>query len=114
MIDLSNAMVESISTRQDGSLKIVLGTQELSDGEMKALFSSYAKSRAEERGSLVEVRIDEKLSDQPKSLAQRLRAVLYVYWEQQMKEKYKSFENFYHVALEGIIGQYKEKLEPEE
>jgi hypothetical protein len=45
-----------------------------------------------------------------KSLSKQLRSVLYIYWDQQLRHKYNSFESFYQVAMEVNINKVKEKL----
>lgn len=110
MIDLANAAIEQISTRQDGSLKIVLGTQELSPEEMAKLFDAFGKFRGGEEGALESVKLNEQNAEGIKTPAQRLRSVLFVLWKQQ-GQKYRTFDAFYSTYLESIIDQIKEKLE---
>ena len=111
-LDLSGALVESISTRSDGSLKIVLGTQELGDDEMKALFAAYAKKKIENSDALVGVTIDEPENGETKSMSQRLRGVLYKIYEGQLEayRKRYPFEVFYRGKMERIIEQLKEQI----
>lgn len=45
-----------------------------------------------------------------KSPSQRLRYVLYVYWEQ--KEIKEDFQDFYEAAIERVIDKVKAKLKP--
>ena len=46
--------------------------------------------------------------DEKKSMGQRLRACLYVLWEQ--KGKVGTFEEYYRARMENIINSVKEKL----
>lgn len=48
-------------------------------------------------------------SDTGKPPSQRLRAVLYLNW-QQKNEGYDTFENYYLVKMEKLINHYKDKL----
>jgi membrane carboxypeptidase/penicillin-binding protein PbpC len=109
MINLSNALIEQISTRQDGSLKIVLGTQELSPDEMQKLFTAFGKFRGEEEDALESVKLNEQNSEGIKTPSSRLRAVLFVLFKQQ--SKYKSFDAYYAQIMETIIEQFKERIE---
>lgn len=75
------------------------------------------------RPLLVEVKLDgsdatpetkkEIAKPKVKSPSQRLRAVLWLLWEQQYKHKYPDFENYYLVSIEKLIDAIKTKLEEE-
>jgi hypothetical protein len=111
------AVVEGISTRSDGSFKIVIGTQEIDRSQVADLFSLTNKfckvlitdtniSSIEEK--LIE---NEKLQGgkKAKTPAQKLRNVLFRVHEQQGLTQ--EFEQFYNNEMERITDQYKETLE---
>ena len=111
------AVVEGISSRSDGSFKIVIGTQEIDKNQVADLFSLTNKftkilitdgniSPIEE--SLVEAT---KMSGgkKAKTPAQRLRSVMFRIHEQQGINQ--EFEQFYSAEMERLIEQYKEMLE---
>lgn len=111
------AVVEGISTRSDGSFKVVIGTQEIDKNQVADLFSLTNKftkilitdgniSPLEE--SLIE---QTKMSGgkKAKTPAQRLRSVLFRLHEQQGISQ--DFEQFYAGEMERVIEQYKSMLE---
>ena len=106
------ALVDSLSTKKDGSIKIVLETQELQGAEVGELL--------EYRQKIVYVTLTETAVDsvnvpdeivetgrKPQSL--RLRNVLYRLWEQQGSKG--NSEDFYNRSMERLIDLYKEKLD---
>jgi hypothetical protein len=108
------SQVQKIETRTDGSIKLILETQELSGIDMAALFDyrnaiGYVTFTP---NSVDQVSVPEtNASYDGKSPGQRLRAVLYILWEQTAKDKYDTFEQFYQINMERIINQIKERLE---
>ncbi len=55
-------------------------------------------------------KLESEYQDTGKSKAQRLRAVLYRYFEQEPKG-YEVFDDFYNHYMEKLINHYKNKLE---
>ena len=111
--------VETIATRHDGSVKIVMGTYELNTQSSVKLFD-LRKSEAlmylssdnisqEELDALDGFKLDSEKTD-GKTPSQRLRAVLFVYWKQH-KQKEIEFDIFYVRYMNRLIDQIKEKLE---
>ena len=114
------ATIEGISTRMDNTLKIIIGTQEIDKNQVAELFELRNKfikillsnsniSEAEEK-----IIDEEKLKDgrKIKTKSQRLRAVLYVSWQQKFQATDTlSFEDFYKGQMEGIIQRIKDTLE---
>ena len=103
--------ITSISARRDGSIRFSAETPELSKDE-KAIFFELqgvvcetAMQPTEDK--LPDIEVDKELNQ--KTPGQRLRAVLYVLWEQ--KGKQTEFETFYKEKMEKIIEQIKQKLE---
>jgi hypothetical protein len=100
-MNLKNAIVDSIRTNKDGSVKITLVTRELSPEQMAELFISVNKE-------VLSIDIPEDTTD-TKTNSQRLRAVLYKNWELQ-KDRFDSFALYYDHTMEKIIDHYKSKL----
>ena len=116
---LISCIVESVQTRRDNTLKIVLGAQELSPskgaellGLMNKLTAVYLSPKETiSNAELSQVdQIDVELNG--KTPSQRLRNVLYIAW-QQSPEGYKEFAPYYQWRMEKIIEFYKSKLEPQ-
>lgn len=113
--------VETIATRHDGSVKIVMGTYELNTQSAVKLFD-LRKSEAlmylssdnisqEELDALDGFKLDAEKTD-GKTPSQRLRAVLYVYWKQH-KQKDIEFDIFYLKYMNRTIDRIKDKLDEE-
>lgn len=109
--------IESVSTRKDNTLKIVIGTQELEAKQKAELMDLHNKI-----GWFLfkesEIGIEDIPEERPefsdrKSDSQRLRNVLYVYWqkaEQNGKIK-KTFEEFKREWYEKKIEQIKQSID---
>lgn len=112
------ATIEAISSRADGTWAIRVGTQELDKEDGSALMElnrklgwfMFKEDVFEEADllNIPEVKPEFKTDKTP---SQRLRAVLYVLWEQKYKKSEPTFENFYRKQTEKIINWVKEKLE---
>src|SRR5688572_4669353 len=91
------AMVESINTRKDKSVKLIFGTQELSPVEagqlfqyMNQLVSVYICPASIDNREIEQIdKIEPELNN--RSQSQRIRAVLYLL-HQQNTEGFKSFD----------------------
>ncbi len=114
-----NAQVETIQSRKDNTLKIVLGTQELTEGGklfplQNRLCIVGISPNEELTPEDIELLESSKLGidDIPgsKSQSQRLRNVLFVYW-QQNDGGYSDFNLFYQNRMDKIIESIKAKLE---
>jgi len=46
----------------------------------------------------------------PKTPSTRLRAVIYLYWEQNLKDKYIKFDDYYKMVIESFIVRIKKRL----
>ena len=118
--------VETIATRADGSIKVVVGSQELSSETMTRLFDlrrkvGYVlistKEISQEQIDAVETSTA-NMEFSEKTPSQRLRGVLYIMWEKlQPKEndqgvdKFVDFDLFYKRKLNEIINHYKKQLD---
>lgn len=110
------ALLDSISTRKDRSLKIILSTQEMNESDMAELFSYRDKLGYTTFTPAPETHID--VPDAPvdsgkKSQAQRIRNVIYVLWEQSYKAQYPDEDVFYIWYTNRIIDDIKSKLKDE-
>jgi hypothetical protein len=110
------AIVENVSTRRDGTLKLTLGTQEMSQGKAGELFTMQNKTIAvylsvkDSIPQSVMDQVDAVDCDMPgKTKSQRQRAVLFRIWELQ-KEGHKTFESFYAHKMEEHISNLKSVL----
>ena len=102
-MNLRNAIIDKLSTMKDWSLKITLVTRELPPMELAEILTNLNKE-------VVSIDIPEETGDN-KTPSQRLRNVLYVLWEQQNKDNFKTFTLYYNHVLEQLIGLYKDKLD---
>lgn len=119
MIDglLLAAQVEGVQTRRDGTLKITLGCQEMSQSKAGELLTMQNKvcavyiSQKETISQAVMDMVDQADVDLPgKTKSQRQRAVLYRIWELQ-KDGHKTFESYYAAKMEAHITDLKSVLE---
>ena len=111
------AIVENVSTRRDGTLKITFGCQEMSSGKSGELVSMQNKvvalyiSSKETIPQSVLDQVDQADIDLPgKTKSQRQRNVLYRIWELE-KQGHKTFESFYAAKMEENIRALKDTLE---
>lgn len=100
-INLNNAIIEKLSTMADHSIQLKISLPELSPEAMTNIFQVLNKE-------VVEIEFDADVEE--KSPSKRLRAVLYIFWEQQYKGAYPEFEVFYRSKMEDIINRIKDKL----
>lgn len=110
------SIVENVSTRRDGTIKLTLGTQEISQGKAGELFTMQNKivalyiSPKDSIPQKVMDMVDQADVDLPgKTKSQRQRAVLYRIWELD-KEGHKTFESYYAAKMEAHINELKEHL----
>lgn len=111
------AILENVSTRRDGTIKLTIGCQELSSSKSGELISMQNKLMAvylsikETIPQHILDTVDQIDIDVPgKSKSQRLRAVLFRIWELE-KEGHKTFESYYAYKMEQYISQVKEHLD---
>jgi hypothetical protein len=111
------AIVENVSTRRDGTLKITLGCNEMSSSKSGELVSMQNKiiavyiSPKETIPQSVLDMVDQADVDLPgKTKSQRQRAVLFRIWEMD-KEGHKTFESYYSAKMESHISELKQHLE---
>lgn len=112
-------LLENISTRADGSVKLTFGTQEIESkeaGELFQLRGKYSKillsdtnvSTAEEEA------VDQTyIQSGKKSKSNRLRATMFVVWNKSNFKNIIPFEQYYNDEMEKLITDYKSKIEPD-
>lgn len=108
--------VENIASRRDGTIKVVLGTQELSQskaGELFGLQNRVACVYISPKESIPQnelKQVDQLEPDLPgKSPSARMRNVLFILWKQDQKG-FKEFDPFYRSEMEAIIGELKNNI----
>ena len=111
------SIVDGISTLKDGSLKVTLSTQEVSNDTAASLFAFRNKFCKVLISDSNITTLESELVDntqiaagkKPKSESQRLRAVLFRVHENSNSEL--DFELFYKTEMNKIIEHYKSKLD---
>ena len=111
------SQVEAIASRKDKTIKLTLGTQELSPNQAAELFNlnqqfcyvaikpePFMKEETDLIGSL---KAD---LDNAKTPSQRLRGILYLNYQQDNKG-YNDFATYYIAEIERICEHYKNKLD---
>ena len=108
------ATITNISTKADRTIKIVAETQELSPEQNAILFSLHLKCGwllfKENAIQIEDVPKEQAVKEtkETKTPAQRLRAVLFIYWKQKINNG--DFDSFYKGWMEMKIGEIKKQL----
>jgi hypothetical protein len=107
------SQLTKLETRVDGSIKVILETQELNGQDMADLFAyrgqlGYTTFTPNPETAIVVP--DIRVEHNSKSQSQRMKDVLYVMWTQSGK-KIDTFTQYYEIQMERIINQLKDKLE---
>lgn len=112
------AQLEGVATRKDKTLKLTFGTHELGEGEGGKLLSlnnsfCFLAIKPEtftptEKELMEQIKAD-MLTNTAKSPSQRLRAVIFLNW-QQNNEGYEKFDSYYTHKMEAFIDHLKKKL----
>jgi len=108
------AVVQAVQTLVDGGSKLSVVTRELPPDEMTKVFTLkgkegwmvFSESEVEEIDIPEEPVVEFKGDKTP---AQRLRGVLYRYWESKTSQS-TPFEMYYKTCMEKYIDSIKEKL----
>lgn len=122
MNSVFSATVEKIETRRDGTVKVSLGTQILTEDSERTLFSLRRAGEGVKcllSSDHITSEQAEVISETPlelpkgKSQSQRLRAVMFRYWEAKYGPVKDSapFKNFYEDKIESFIEHYKSLLD---
>ncbi len=107
------ALVSKVATMADGSIKLTVETPELPPTEMATLFELRQAQGwflfSENTLSDVDIPTEQAGVGDGKTPSQRLRAVLYVLWEQQGRKG--DFEHYYRIAMEREINKVKDRID---
>ncbi|MBL7685942.1 MAG: hypothetical protein JNK65_07920 [Deltaproteobacteria bacterium] len=109
------AILDSVSTRKDRSIKLIFETREVTQEQFTSLFEMRDSegvlvfSSEKIAAQLAPPDLPKKLFAEQKSPSQRLRAVIYLLWKQSASTE--NFENYYNHIIERYIDAIKEKLE---
>jgi hypothetical protein len=108
--------IEGLSTRKDKTIRLTIGTQELSPAKAAEILSlnqtfAYMAIKPEpfmkeETDLLASIKTD---MDNLKTPAQRMRGVLYRIYEVN-QDGYNSFAEYYNFRMEQIIERLKKEL----
>ena len=112
-IDLHNCGIGTVSSREDGSVKLSIVTAELRPSEAGLLMQYHGKAarvliapHGDTAGAVVQVATERG----QKTPSQRLHAVLFLLFKQSGGEG--DFETFYRREMEKYIDHVKAKLNP--
>jgi hypothetical protein len=101
-----------INPRVDGSMSLGFSTGEL-DSQHKLVFldlqNKCCKMLLEPKDSEQEIPVEVRSEAEPKTPSQRLRACLWVLWDQQGKKG--NFNDFYASQIDRIVERIKTKLD---
>lgn len=108
--------VESVSTRKDKTVKLILGTQELSPATAGQIFNlmntlsiAYISPKSVNQNEIDQVdQLDPEFEG--KTQSQRIRAVLFKLFQQDA-EGFKDFDAYYKSKTEKIIDHLKTKIQ---
>jgi len=101
---------------RDGTIRVTIDLREMDAGRMTQLLSYVNQTikvyltTSNIKSEAVTPIDDMEIDQEGKSPSQRLRNVLYRYWEQ-TENDYSDFNMYYHWILDQIIQKYKDKLE---
>lgn len=102
-----------VTIKKDDSVSFTASTPELTDKEL-GVFRKLTKVNVNallepSNGSESVLKIKEPIDD-GKTPSQRLRAVMFIWWEQ-LGRPHGDFELFYRMKMEGIIRKVKDRLD---
>ena len=110
------AQIETISSRKDKTIRLTIGTQELTPNKAAEIFGLnqqfvYLAIKPEAFNKSEQEDIDNLKADYEtnKTPSQRLRAILYKNYEQ-TPEGYKDFTTYYLYQMEKMCDYFKAKL----
>jgi len=110
----TGAQFEAMKTRKDGSIKLEFETRELDGNSIAAMMNLRGRGGwlffCPSDMESIEIPADAPPEIGQKTPSQRLRAVLFVLW-QQTKPEGQDFESFYRSIMDMIIEHYKRKLD---
>lgn len=110
------SIIDGVTKKKDGTLSIKLGTQEMPPKDTAIIFELGNKqvwtALAETEVKISDPEIPKEVMEfkNSKSLSERLRNVLYVWWEQDYKKAQPDFEAFRRLHMNKLIDSVKDKL----
>jgi hypothetical protein len=113
-----DGIVEGFTTRKDGTAKITISTQELTQEQAGVLFGFTCKfvkfyltmeNISEDDMSAIDGIVVSNTPKPTKSKSQRLRAVIYRVWES--KNNNRPFDEYYDMVMERVIERLKNMLD---
>lgn len=111
---VTDCIITGIRARSDGSLGLTISTPELTS-ENKVVFlnlhNKNCKMLLTPEESTEEPPEEVKSELEHKTLSQRIRSALFVWWKQQNKPG--DFTNFYEAHQNKVLEHIKSKLDPE-
>lgn len=113
---ITAGQITSIRSLKDRTVRVQVDLQELDASRLATLFSfidAFSKiyiSNENISEDEIEVIDAESLDNESKTPSQRLRNVLYRYWEQD-KKGYEDFNLYYRFMMSQISEAYKNKLD---
>jgi hypothetical protein len=113
---LIQAQIESISSRKDKTVKLVIGTNELPNNKAGELFSMqnsivnlYLSNNPIQDEMMKEIdKISIDTIDKEKSPSKRLKAVFFILWNN--TDKKTTFDEYYKQKMEQLIEHFKNKI----
>lgn len=111
-------ILDGVKMNKDKSLTIKLGTREMSSDEIKLVadLANLEAWCALSEVAVKELDVPDEITEfkGEKSLSERLKNTLYVYWDKVEKNKKANpFESFRKVKMEQFINAVKEKIPDE-
>lgn len=116
-IDIKHAEVGTVTSRVDGAVRFAIITPELTLDQRATVLGLHGKNvrvMMEPIDTPVEGLVEVESEAEPKSKCQRLRAVIYVWYKQELnrsREGAPTFEQFYNMKMESIIDRIKDTLD---
>ena len=112
------SILESFASLKDKTIKVVFHTNELTPEQLTGIalntqkfgYLAFKEDPFKQAEKDVLNKLESEYQETGKTKAQRLRAVLYRYFEQDPKG-YEVFDDFYNHYMEKLINHYKNKLE---
>lgn len=113
---ITAGQITSIRSLKDKTIRVQIDLQELDASRLSNLFSfidAFSKiyisneNITQDEADIIDAEV---LDNESKSPSQRLRNVLYRYWEQDHKG-YEDFNLYYRFMMSQITEAYKQKLE---
>jgi hypothetical protein len=110
------SVIDKVQTMVDGGLKITIQTNEMNPEDSASLFGMKGKAgwmlfkpSIIKEEDIIDVPEEVTEFKKDKTPSQRLRAVLYILWEQRKKEE--DFDTYYKRRMNILIEKLKENID---